>query len=387
MKKLRVMLGAIIALFLVGCSSPSESNLGLIYFNDANYVVEFLNANHTRGNIADLGFEVSNLGAYDRIIDNPEFEEWRIEGMTMGPGGFYHTNLIMTNNEPRTIRVTNRGNPQIQRAIAPRSIGEDYFSEIRFHYDVGSLVSIELLNVYNFHGIDWHSLSTWEAEDRLQTIYFLNTTYNLEAEEAPRGMNRSIVFEIENVLFQVSTQEDRPATITTHILEETRAEREARIAERLSRQLGIDTDRIIRLANRAPDLNGTYRNVNIASQGIYDLDNGVRVEVIDLYLSRGMTFPRVLIYYEDGEVYPSAIVFQSLHQPSAAANGRQNTLKQGLLGQVWGGVSDDWLFTYAPTQVIMDTYHETTTLNYIATPEVTLEILESWLMLTPPMSE
>ena len=391
MKKLQLTLVLMTILFLAGCSS-TESNLDLIYFNDANYVVTFLNANHTRSSIDDLGFEVSNLGAQDRVIENPEFEEWRIQGATWSAAGFYQTNLIMTNNEPRTIRVVNRGNPQIQRATAPSSISEDYFTEIRFHYDgslanSGSLVSIEFLNVHSFHGIDWFSLSTWELEERLETIYFLNSVYNLEAEEAPQGMNRSIVFEIENVLFQVRTRENMPATIETHILEETRAEREARIAERLSHQLGIDSDRIVRLANRAPDLNGTYRNVNIASRQTHDLGNGVQVQVVDLYLSRGMEFPRMLIYYEDNNAYPSAIVFQSLQSTRTAQNGRNNTLKQGLLERVWGGIEDEWLFVYAQTQQVMQTSYEATTFNYILTPDINLHMLENWLALTPPISE
>jgi len=384
LKKLQLILGLITILFLAGCS---ESNSDLIYFADADYVVEFLNADHTRSSIADLGFEVSNLGAYDRVIENPEFEEWRLEGTTFGPDGLQWTSLRMTNNEPRTIRITNTGNPQIQRAIAPERISEDYFSEIRFHYDIGNLVSIEFLGVRNFHGIDWFSLSTWELEERLETIYFLNSVYNLEAEEAPQGMNRSIVFEIENVLFQVRTRENMPATIETHILEETRAEREARIAERLSRQLGIDTDGIIRRANRAPDLNGTYRNVNIASHETYGLGNGVRVEVIDLYLARGMEFPRMLIYYKDNDAYPSAVVFQALHSTSTAQNGRNNTLKRVLLERVWDSIQDEWLFGYVLTQHMMETYHEITTFNYIVTPDITRQMLESWLALTPPISE
>jgi len=391
MKKLQLTLVLMAILFLVGCSS-TESNLDLIYFNDANYVVTFLNANHTRSSINDLGFEVRNLGAQDRVIENPEFEEWRIQGATWSAAGFYHTNLIMTNNEPRTIRIVNRGNPLIQQAIAPDSISEDYFSEVHFHYDgsradFGNLVSIELLNVHYFHGIDWLGLSTWGLEDRLQTIYILNSVYNLEAESAPIGMNRSIVFEIENVLFQVRTQENRPATIITHILEETRAQREARIAERLSHQLGIDSDRIVSLANRAPDLNGTYRNVNIASRQTHDLGNGVQVQVVDLYLSLGMEFPRMLIYYEDNNAYPSAVVFQSLQSTRTAQNGRNNTLKQGLLERVWGGIEDEWLFVYAPTQQVMQTSYEATTFNYVLTPDINLHMLENWLALTPPISE
>lgn len=389
MKKLQCALGFVFFLFLAGCTA-TESNLDLVYFNDANFVVEFLNANHTRSSIDALGFEITNLGAYDRVIANPEFEEWRAQGTTWGANGFYQTSLVMTNNEPRTIRVVNRGNPLIQQAMAPASIREDYFSEVRFHYD-GSLadfwdlVSVELLDVYDFHGIDWRSLSTWELGDRTRAIDILDRVYHITAEYAPQGMPRSIVFEVENILFQVRTQENMPATIIAHILEETRAEREARIAARLSRQLGVSAERILELANRAPDLNGTYRNVNITSRETHDLGDGIQVEIFDLYLSLGMEFPRMLIYSRDDDAYPFAVVFQSFQSASAAQNGRNHTLQQGLLERVWNGAIEDayqWLFVYAQTQLVGATSAGGITFFYMATPDITTEMVEGWLALT-----